>query len=197
MNETINYYNQNGESFASSTVDVEFSAHQGTFLSLLPPAARILDFGCGSGRDAKYFLEHGFRVDAIDGSEAMCAIAMAYTGLGVRHMYFQDLAEEEKYDGIWACASILHLPWVDLEDVFAKMLRALKPHGIIYTSFKYGDFEGFRTGRYYTDMTEERFSRFLAPFRNVALIKSWVTSDVRPGRDDEKWLNLLLEKTIS
>ena len=197
MNDTIDYYNRNGELFASSTVDVEFGEHQDAFLALLRPGACILDFGCGSGRDAKCFLEKGFRVDAVDGSEVMCAIASAFTGLDVKRMHFQDLAAVELYDGIWACSSILHLPRAELENVFAKMIRALKPHGIIYTSFKYGNFEGARSGRYFTDMTEERFERFLAPFRNVQLIRSWVTGDVRSGRENEKWLNLLLEKRAS
>lgn len=196
-NQTISYYNRHAGAFIKDTQLVEFSSVQDAFLKCLKPGAFILDFGCGSGRDTKYFLEKGYQVEAIDGSEAMCAIAAAYTGLDVKPMYFQELSAEEEYDGIWACSSILHLPWEELEDVFGKMLRALKPQGTIYTSFKYGDFEGIRSDRYFTDMTEARFAHFLANFKHVTLIKSWVTDDVRPGRDNEKWLNLLLKKTTS
>ena len=194
MNKTIEYYDNNVSSFVETTVDVPFTGIQDEFLGYLPSDAHILDFGCGSGRDTKYFLRKGYHVDAVDGSKEMCKVASAYTGISVRQMLFQELDAVERYDGIWACSSILHLPWKELEDVFAKMIRALKPHGIIYTSFKYSDFEGIRSGRYFTDMTEERFERFLDSFQNKALIRSWVTSDVRPGRDNEKWLNLILQK---
>ena len=119
------------EKYADRTQNVDFESTQKRFLSKLPPAFRLLDFGCGSGRDTKYFLSQGYTVDAIDGSEEMCKIAAEYTGIPVKQMLFQQLDEQEKYDGIWACASILHLPLQDLEIVLHKMSRALKPSGII------------------------------------------------------------------
>lgn len=154
MNQTLTYYNQNAQNFIDGTISVNFTEVQNQFLSLLPVNASILDFGCGSGRDTKYFLAHGFSVDATDGSEELCRIASEYTGIQVRHLLFQDLNEVEKYDGIWACASILHLKKNELPDVLQKMSRAVKPNGIIYMSFKYGDFEGLRNERYFTDLTE-------------------------------------------
>ena len=154
---TVDYYNKNYYAFVESTQNVDFSDIQNMFIDLLPKEADILDFGCGSGRDAKYFLEHGYHVEAIDGSTELCRLASIYTGIEVRHMLFQELNEREKYDGIWACASILHLNKAELSGVFEKMSRALKKNGIIYTSFKYGDFEGMRNGRYFTDFTEELF----------------------------------------
>lgn len=194
MESTINYYNSNAQSFTMSTQTVDFEATQNLFIQKLPTASTILDFGCGSGRDTKYFLSHGYIVDAIDGSEAMCKIAAEYTGIPVKHMLFQQLDEQEKYDGIWACSSILHLPLQDLESVLHKMSRALKPAGIIYTSFKYGTFEGERNGRYFTDMTEETFAALIQKIDTLVIEEQWITSDVRPGRGDEKWLNLILRK---
>ena len=111
MNDSLQYYNQHAKEFSDSTRDVEFKEMQERFLAYLKPGARILDFGCGSGRDTKYFLDRGFEADAADGSEELVRIASGYTGIEVRLMYFQDLDEKEAYDGIWACSSILHLAY--------------------------------------------------------------------------------------
>ncbi len=192
---TIDYYNQNAADFAANTVSVEFQDMQEHFTSRLPEQARILDFGCGAGRDTKAFLEQGFHVTAADGSSELCKIASAYTGIPVKQMDFRDLDETEQYDGIWACSSILHLGKQDLRDVLRRMARALKPHGIIYTSFKYGTFEGMRNGRYFTDLTEETFRELMREIEHLKIEEEWITGDARPGRGDEKWLNLILRKT--
>ena len=194
VNNTLNYYNTNANSFVSSTLSVDFSQTQDKFLHLLPPTASILDFGCGSGRDTKYFLDAGMQVDATDGSEELCRLASEYTGIPVQQMLFEDLDAKAQYDGIWACSSILHLPKDVLKDVLKKMIAALKENGIIYTSFKYGMFEGERNGRFFTDFTEETFREFVSDVDKIKIEESWITGDVRPGRGDERWLNLILRK---
>ena len=93
MTSTLDYYNKNVQSFIDGTVSVDFQHIQDVFLELLPENAKILDFGCGSGRDTKYFLEHGCIVDAIDGSLELCKAAREYTGINVKHMLFQELNE--------------------------------------------------------------------------------------------------------
>ena len=133
-------------------------------------------------------------MDAIDGSEELCRIASEYTGIKVKKMLFQELNVQEKYDGIWACSSILHLPKEELKPVFKKMILALKKHGVIYTSFKYGVFEGERNGRYFTDFTIDTFQKFIQDVDNIQIEDYWITGDVRPGRGEEKWLNLILRK---
>jgi SAM-dependent methyltransferase len=195
MNETIDYYNQNADAFASGTVNVDFTEVQDKFLSYLPSGAYILDFGCGSGRDTKYFLSKGFQVEATDGSEELCKIAAKTAGISVKQMLFSELNEKEKYDGIWACSSILHHPKDELKGVMVKILRAIKDAGYIYTSFKYGESEGYRNGRYFTDYTEESFAEFLRDFPQLKITEEWVSRDARPGRGDEKWLNLILKKS--
>ena len=194
INETLNYYNEKAVSFSESTVHVNFTETQQTFLDCLPSHAHILDFGCGAGRDTRYFLEQGCRVTAVDGSAALCKIASEYTGISVKQMLFQDLDETEEYDGIWACASILHLRKTDLLDVLVKMRKSLKKQGLIYTSFKYGDYEGMRNGRYFTDFTEDLFADFIKDISGIAIEKNWITGDARVGRGDERWLNILLRK---
>lgn len=194
-NKTLEYYNKNAEAFVEGTVAVDFEQTQLRFISKMKAGDYILDFGCGSGRDTKYFLEKGFKVDAVDGSEELCKKASKITGIEVRQMLFQELNEVSKYNGIWACSSILHLPKSELKVVLRKMLIALKDHGVIYTSFKYGDFEGMRNGRHFTDFTLEALQEFIKEISGAAIEESWITGDVRPGRGEEKWLNLLLRKT--
>lgn len=194
MVNTIDYYNKNVQSFIDGTVSVDFTRIQNIFLELLPKDARVLDFGCGSGRDTKYFLDCGYQVDAIDGSMELCRAVSEYTGIHVKQMLFQELTEVEKYDGIWACASILHVKKAELPDIIRKMSLATKKNGIIYVSFKYGDYEGERNGRYFTDMTEISMKELLAAFPELVVEKQWVTDDVRDGRGDERWLNMILRK---
>ena len=194
MQNTIDYYEQNAKSFIEGTLNVDFTEIQDAFLGLLPEKAMILDFGCGSGRDLKCFLERGYSVDAMDGSLELCKAASNYTGIEVKHMYFHELDEYEKYDGIWACASILHVKKEELPEIIRKMSLAAKANGIIYLSFKYGDFEGERNGRYFTDMTEEPMEELLADFPEFTVEKQWITGDVRVGRGDERWLNMILRK---
>lgn len=194
-NKTLEYYDKNAEDFVRGTLDVDFTKIQNRFLNLLPQEGRILDFGCGSGRDARYFHEKGFHVDAVDGSAELCRLARKLTGIDVRQMLFKDLDKVESYDGIWACSSILHLPSSELSEVLLKMIRALRRRGIIYTSFKYGESEGIRNGRYFTDFTEGKFDNFIAGIDGLRIMEYWITEDVRPGRGDEKWLNLILQKT--
>ena len=191
---TLDYYNQNAQSFAAGTISVDFHETQDRFLKLLDKGSLVLDFGCGSGRDTRYFLEHGMYVEATDGSEELCRIASDYAGIPVKQMLFQELKETEKYDGIWACSSILHLPKQELKVVLMKMADALKEQGIIYTSFKYGDFEGKRNGRYFTDFTEDTFRDFVADITGIQIEEVWITGDVRQGRNEERWLNLIIRK---
>lgn len=193
VNKTLNYYNQNADSFIEGTVSVNFKEVQDKFLQMLSEK-KILDFGCGSGRDTMYFLKSGFDVTATDGSEELCKYASEYTGIQVKQMLFQDLDEVDYYDGIWACSSILHLSKNELRIVMNKMSRALKSGGIIYTSFKYGNFEGERNGRFFTDFTIDEFTDFVKDVKEMAIEEYWITGDVRPGRGDERWLNLILRK---
>ena len=194
MNTTINYYNLNAKNFIESTQNADMHMAQEKFLQLLLGSASILDFGCGSGRDTKYFLEKGYQVVATDGSAELCRLAGSFTGIEVKEMLFQELNEIGVYEGIWACSSILHLPKQELLPVIQKMCNALKDNGVIYTSFKDSNFEGERNGRYFTDFMEDTFREFIKVIPELTIEEEWITSDVRPGRGEEKWINLILRK---
>lgn len=191
---TLDYYNQKAKIFMADTVNADFTRMQDYFLEKVSHGGLILDFGCGSGRDSRYFLEKGYKVEAIDGSEELCRLASAYTGIPVKHMLFHELCEFDKYDAIWACASILHVPKREMEGILKKLVAALKKNGVLYISYKYGDFEGERGGRYFSNYTEESFHKLLSKVEDLSLMETFQTSDVRPGREAEAWLNLLLKK---
>ena len=195
MTRTLTYYNQNAHAFISHTQTVNFQDTQERFLSHLRPGSRILDFGCGSGRDTRYFLQQGYSADAIDGSEELCRLASQYTGIPVKQMLFQDLDCRDTYDGIWACASILHLRMEELTDVFRRMILALHEEGILYVSFKLGNFRGERNGRYFTDIDESGFRKYAEQFPELTIRDLWITADVRSGREEEQWLNIILQKS--
>ncbi len=191
---TISYYNDKAKDFCENTINADVSSQRDVFLGYLKEGASILDFGCGSGRDTKAFLDLGYKVVAIDGSLELCKAASEYVGIEVQNLLFQDLDDVDMYDGIWACSSILHVSKEELKSVLKKMITALKDGGVIYTSFKYGDFEGERNGRYFSDFTEESFTEYISDYPGITIVDSWITGDVRPGRGEEKWLNLILKK---
>lgn len=191
---TIEYYNSNAEGFYESTVNADMSAQYNLFEKYLGEGAHILDCGCGSGRDSKHFLDSGFEVTAIDGSEELCKKAREYTGLEIKHMYFQDLDFDNEFDGIWACASLLHVEKKELPVVLNKLAKALRDGGILYVSFKYGDFSGERNGRFFTDLDDDSFKKLIAGIPTLTLKEKYISTDVRPGREDERWLNAIVTK---
>ncbi|UJZ95067.1 class I SAM-dependent methyltransferase [Photobacterium damselae subsp. damselae] len=138
---TIQYYNENAQSFVDGTVNVDMEALYSPFVKLLRDNALILDAGCGSGRDTKAFLSMEFDVEAIDASEEMVRHATAYTGINVKQQTFQDIDVSNSYDGIWACVSLLHVPQDQLFTVFNQLEKTLKAGGVWYFSFKYGNEE--------------------------------------------------------
>lgn len=195
-NPTLNYYNENASSFIEGTQNASMFETLEEFIQYIPSEGRVLDLGCGSGRDTKYLLQHGFSVDAMDGSKELCQAATQFTGIQVKQMDFLYLNVIQKYDGIWACASILHLPYRNLPLMFDKIFQALRKNGILYVSFKYGSFEGMRNNRYFTDMTEEKIANVLEKISDFIIKRQWISSDIREGREDEKWLNLILRKVV-
>ncbi len=193
MSITEQYYQENSQEFFDSTVTADVTPLYDHFLKYVPENGYILDLGCGSGRDTKAFLDKGYQVDAIDGSEELCALASKFTGIEVRCVDFSSIDFENRYDGIWACASLLHVRSDELSGLIKKLFKALHPDGVLYMSFKYGDFEGERDGRFFLDMTEVKFQMILKDADGGTLIEEWRSCDVRRGKDVD-WYNAILRK---
>lgn len=189
----MNYYDKNARDFFDSTIDVDLTTLYAKFTPLVIESGLILDAGCGSGRDSKAFKELGFQVYAIDSSCEMARFAEELTKQTVEVTTFQSFESDMGFDGVWACASLLHVPFQDLPLAFAKLALPLKSNGAFYCSFKYGDSEVERDGRTFTNLNEQRLLKALegAPLK---VIETWCTDDLRKGREHEKWLNALLMK---
>lgn len=189
--ETLDWYEAHASSYSLSTKDSLVKDALGEFLSFLPPCSRILDLGCGSGRDSAYFLSLGHNVDSIDGSAQMAKEAKRLFGIDVRLCDILSLDANEEYRGIWAQASLLHLTIEELVTAFRLIERALEEDGILYASFRIGTFDTREEGRLYTNMTEERLRSLLSP--SLSLEKTWESKDVRKGMD-HRWLNSIIRK---
>ena len=193
MTKTIDYYTENAEAFFAATATVNMAPVYQRFLSLLPPTGRVLDAGCGSGRDAKAFADRGFCVDAFDASPELAKLATILTGQTVEVMSFTDFDRHHLYDGIWACASLLHVPEVDLPQALQRLWRGLKPDGVLYISFKHGTGEREHGGRVFTDATETKLRGWVQALEGLASTDIWLTADQRPDRQEE-WVNGLFRK---
>ena len=193
MNVTEQYYHDNSQEFFDSTINADTTPLYEHFLKHVPEKGYILDLGCGSGRDTKAFLNRGYKVDAIDGSKELCALASEFTGIEVKCMDFSEIDANEKYDAIWACASLLHVEQDKLPGLIEKLRGAVNASGVFYMSFKFGDFEGERDGRFFMDMTAEKFHEILESVAGWTLVEEWNSEDVRRGKS-VKWYNAILQK---
>ena len=188
---TLSWYRENAIQYAEETRNSLVLDALWEFLSRMKEEGTILDYGSGSGRDSAYFINKGFSVDSLDGSAEMKAQAERLFGIKVKLSSFLSLEEKEKYDGIWAQASILHLEEHDLKTALTLIERALKRDGVFYSSFRKGEGDGYENGRWYTNMTERRFLSFLPA--SLYVEKIWESQDVRPGVS-RTWLSIICRK---
>ena len=195
MKGTIRWYDDNAEEFFRRSVEAEMLPQLREFAALVPQGGRVLDAGCGAGRDAKALKAMGFEVTATEAAPRLAALARTHAGVEVRVMTFDQMDWIEAFDGVWACASLLHVPRGALPDALRRLKRALTPGGVWFMSFKHGAGEREANGRRFTDLDETAATRLLAEVGGLALIRSAVTGDVRPGRAAERWLSLLCRRT--
>ena len=163
------------------------------FLAHVPAGGAVLDAGCGSGRDALAFKRAGYAVCAFDGSARLAAIATAETGIAVRHLPFAEMDWDAAFDGVWACASLLHVSASELPATLGAIGRALKPGGVFYSSFKQGDGVRWANGRRFTDLTATTLRRLLmqTAFEPIAL---WSAEDGRADHAGETWVSALARR---
>ena len=220
-NQTIAYYDDLANAYVDQTLHADMSAIYERFEKYLTPGAAMLDAGCGSGRDSLHFMKAGYAVTAIDASHEMCAFASRLLQQEVRQLRFQELDYDACFDGIWACASLLHVPERQQAEVFYRLMRALVPGGVLYASWKYGETERTEasSGRLFCDMTEQRaealaqeamqpeslrhpmhlggdraFRTDEQPAWTVSIEACWISEDVRADRRSQKWLNVIFRK---
>jgi SAM-dependent methyltransferase len=193
---SISYYEQNADAFIADTLDVQMQSLYDQVLPHLVAGSHILDAGCGSGRDSRYFLQQGFAVSALDACGSLVKHSRELTGLPVEHCRFDEFVANKPLDAIWACASLLHVPLNDLFHVMGHLTQQLRHDGLFYCSFKYGVGEVSRDGRNFTHLDERGLVTLLQGLPLV-IIKTWQTADLRPARQDERWLNALLRKTVA
>ena len=193
MDDTTRYYRQFAAEFFESTVGVDMSPIRERFAALLLAGARVLDAGCGSGRDAKAFAQQGFRVSAFDASPELASRASTHCGFAVDVRSFRDVDEVNAYEGIWCCASLLHIAAEEMPSVLAQLWAALAPGGVLYASFKNGTSTRIHGGRRFTDADESQVKVWLTDLPGADQLDIWLTDDQRPDRT-ERWTNALVKK---
>ena len=194
---TINaqYYSSNAKLFYDATVNIDMTALYDEFLPLVKSNGLILDAGCGAGRDSKSFIEHGYEICAFDASKELVSLASKLIKKPVQQALFQTFESINKFDGIWACASLLHVPIDELSNVISKFVSLLTESGIFYCSFKLGREEVIRNGRVFTNVDEVSFGQYITG-KPISIVKQWRTGDLREGRESEQWLNVILRREV-
>ena len=192
--QTLSFYNSNAEQYIAETLDLDISKNRDVFLSYIPKGGHILDLGCGSGRDSRSFIDNGYSVTAVDGSKEIATVASDFIGQTVEVKMFQDLDYINVFDGIWACASLLHCPKSEIADVMFKINQALKTNGVVYMSFKYGQGERVdERGRFFNDYTETELSELIFAQAGLSIVE--LSTELKPLRAGfQSWLNLIAKK---
>lgn len=191
---TSAFYLKNAESYSKETIKNKVNHVRDRFISLVPDGAHVLDLGCGSGRDSKEFKDLGYSITPLEASKELADLASSYIGEPVLNIRYQELKEKDKYDGIWACASLLHCPKSQIEYVIHNCINALKNDGIFYFSFKHGEGERLdERGRFFNDYTLESLKTLIAKFDELDVIELWQETTPLRGKD-QTWINGLVRK---
>ena len=193
-NQTLEYYDKNAMDFFERTVNIDMSSLYKRFEAYLKLNAHIMDLGCGSGRDSKYFLSRGYHVTAVDGSEQLCQLASAVIEQEVLHLRFCDLDFHEEFDAVWACASLLHVGKDQMTSVLQRIFRSIKTGGVLYASYKYGDTQRIKDNRLFNDYMEMDLEMLFSGIDDAVVKEWWISGDVRVERKNEGWLNVVVGK---
>ena len=188
------WYDQHTDHYIAHTEHVDMSDIHARFLAHVPSGGRILDAGCGSGRDSRAMLASGFDVTPMDASIEMVRHASAALGRPALHLRHEDVAFDAAFEGIWSNASLLHVPQADLPAVLGNYRDALVPGGVIFASFKHGSGEFHRDERIFSNQTEDSFRQLIEEVPGLDVLEMWISNDRRPGREHEEWLNALCRR---
>jgi 2-polyprenyl-3-methyl-5-hydroxy-6-metoxy-1,4-benzoquinol methylase len=193
---TEDFYNENADHFYNRTINVNMDHFYKEFSPYIPKGGSILDAGCGSGRDAKFFQDQGYNVTASDSAIEMVKLSSLLLGKPTFHLSFEEVDFKEEFDGIWANASLLHVKSDRLPEILKKLCGALKPGGVLFMSFKYGEGEYIKDGRYFSDHTEASIRHVISLIPEFEEIKSWKSEDTRNSSADF-WLSSVMRKKVA
>lgn len=190
---SIAYYDENSNAFIENTAGVDMGKLYEPFLEHIPAGGRILDLGCGSGRDTKFFSDQSYDVVAIDASAKMVEATQHIADAVVQKLRFDEMNFAGEFDGIWACASLLHVPETELKYILAKCFHALRASGTMFASFKYGTTQRSKGERLFTDLNVEKLIAIMDTLEYELSVNHWITQDFRPNRPGESWLNAIIK----
>jgi 2-polyprenyl-3-methyl-5-hydroxy-6-metoxy-1,4-benzoquinol methylase len=194
VQQNIDYYEIHAAEYNKNTQNLDLRSTYAPFLKHMPRGAHVLDAGCGSGRDSRYFVQLGLQVTAFDATQAMVNLAARFTGLNILQLRFDEVSFVNQFDGIWANASLLHTPGEQIDEVISKLVRALKIQGVIFMSFKRGEGEIIRNGRWFNSYTAPTLHGLIDHQGTLSVIDLWENEDSRPERKGQYWINALARK---
>ncbi len=196
ITETQSFYDENAQRYFENTVHIDVGGLRARYLRYVPDHGLILDAGSGSGRDTLAFRSQGYEVEAFDSSAALAELSTKFTGVRTYVRTFEEFNEPSRFDGIWACASLLHVAEKDLPNVLGRLIRALKPQGALYASFKEGVSESTdETGRRFTNLTQEKLEILLGSFSSVVIRELWSYSAPSSSKPEEVWINVIATRS--
>jgi SAM-dependent methyltransferase len=191
---TIRYYDEHAEEFCAQSVGLDLSSIYPHFLEHIPAGGHILDAGCGSGRDSLYFKRYGYLVTAFDASEALVQYSSELLGQEVLHLTFDQVTFMDEFDGVWACASLLHIPPSKAAETFTRLANALKSGGVLFAALKHGSGQREMRGRMFTFYDEDSLKELIDRTELLEVMRIWGNEYVRGDGEREKWINLLAKK---
>jgi len=191
---SIEYYNKNSQKYIRSTFEANMDPLLTKFAFHVPKEGLILDAGCGTGRDSVWFVNHGYDVLAFDGSKEMIKHAEKHVDGEVKLSTFEDFSCDRKFDGIWACSSLLHVKRDKMFEIIEKLASYLKPKGAFFMSFKDRDEDYIKDGRVFTNYSEKGLRELVNSIDDLITIEIIKTTDVREGRKDEDWVSVIAKK---
>lgn len=194
---TLAFYDENATRYARATAKANLGRLYSRFLSHLPRGGRVLDLGCGGGRDLRVFKSRGFDCIGLDPSMPLAKIAAETSGCHVIVGKAQELNFVEAFDGIWACASLLHLPKAEMPATLTRVRNALRSNGVLFLSMQEGRGAFIaEDGRFYTHYSDQELVGLVAA-SGLNVIGQWFTADSLKERASIAWINLLAVKPSS
>lgn len=191
---TLDFYNQHAKEYFFQTVKADLSATYKKFLPFIKKEGLILDLGCGSGRDSYYFKQNGYQIVAVDGSKELATQASLLLGKPVLNQLFEDIQFNEEFDGVWACASLLHVSAKELPSILIKIRESLKKEGVFYISVKEGEGSGVEDGRFFQYYSPSQFHHLISQCGGLKIETAWSHTELRDEGNKVVWLNVIGRK---